>query len=495
MDFNALYNQLTTSAQTFLPNLLAALAILAIGWVVAMIIAAVVRGVFKRTTIDNRIAGWIFGEERASSMEIGKGLSKLIFYTIMLFVLVAFFQALSLTIVTEPINSLLNQVFEYIPQLIGAGVLLLVAWVLASLLRLLVSKGLETAKVDERLGSEEDGPVPLTKSVSDAVYWLVFLLFLPAILGALSLTGILDPIQGMLDKILDFLPNMITAAILLIVGWFVARLVQRIVSSLLAAIGLDSLGERVGLSAALGTTKLSALIGTIVYVFILIPIAISALNALKLDSITAPASAMLNQILGALPSIFAALVVLAISYAIARLISTLVTNLLMGVGFNKIFVTLGIAQEPDEGDRGSAGLVGSLVMLVIMLFASMEAANLLGFEFLSNLLSVFMEFGGHILLGLIILAIGIYLANIVANSVRSSQTAHANLLALVARVAILIFSGSMALNEMGLGNEIIVTAFSILLGAIGVALAIAFGMGGRDAAARQLEEWRNKSDA
>ena len=94
-----------------------------------------------------------------------------------------------------------------------------------------------------------------------------------------------------------------------------------------------------------------------------------------------------------------------------------------------------------------------------------------------------------------IVASGIYRANRVARSVRSSLTARATLLALVARVAILIFSGSMALNEMGLGNEIIVTAFSILLGAIGVALAIAFGMGGRDAAARQLEEWRNKSDA
>lgn len=495
MNLQGLFGDLMASAEVYLPKLLGALAILVIGWIVAMIIASIVRGVLNRTTLDTRLAGLLIGEERAKSMEISKGAGKLVFYIVMLFVLVAFFQTLGLTIVTEPINSLLNQVFAYIPQIIGAGVLLLVAWALATLLRMLVSKGLETAKVDERLGSEEEGPVPLTKSVSDAVYWLVFLLFLPAILGALELTGILDPIQGMLDKILNFLPNLFTAGILLLVGWFVARLVQRIVSSLLAAVGLDSLGDRIGLSAALGTSKLSGVVGTIVYVFILIPIVISSLNALKLDSITAPASAMLNQILGAIPSIFAAIVVIAISYAIARLVSTLVTNLLKGIGFNKIFVVLGIAQEPDEGERGPASLVGSMIMLVIMLFASMEASNLLGFEFLSGLINVFMEFGGHILLGVIILAIGIYLANLVANGIRSSQTAQADLLALVARVAILIFTGSMALNEMGLGDEIIVTAFSILLGAIGIAIAIAFGLGGRDAAARQLEEWRKKNDS
>ena len=122
---------------------------------------------------------------------------------LLLFVLVAFFQALGLTLITEPLNRLLNQIFQFAPQLAGAGLLLLTAWIVASLLKLVISRVLSAARLDERLSSyaglEEERRVPLTKSLADAVYWLVFLLFLPAVLGALALEGLLRPVQDMMN--------------------------------------------------------------------------------------------------------------------------------------------------------------------------------------------------------------------------------------------------------------------------------------------------------
>jgi hypothetical protein len=88
-------------------------------------------------------------------------------------------------------------------------------------------------------------------------------LFLPAILGALSLQGLLAPVQGMIDKILSFLPNLVTAGIIFLVGWFIARLVQQIVTNLLVAIGTDNFSEKVGLAKALGSQKLSSVCGFI----------------------------------------------------------------------------------------------------------------------------------------------------------------------------------------------------------------------------------------
>jgi hypothetical protein len=204
----------------------------------------------------------------------------------MLFVLVGFFQTLQLTLITEPLNRLLTQLAEFAPRLLGASLLLLIAWVVGSGLRLVVSKGLTAAKLDERLGGEagletEKRP-SLTKTLSDAVYWLVFLLFLPAVLGALELQGLLEPVQRLTDRILGFLPNILAAGLILAVGWFVARIVQRIVSNLLAAVGVDQLGERVGLSTQTRTRRLSGVIGLILYFLILIPVVISALNALAL---------------------------------------------------------------------------------------------------------------------------------------------------------------------------------------------------------------------
>ena len=99
-----------------------------------------------------------------------------------------------------------------------------VAWILASVLRRVVSTALDMARLDERIGGEaglEDGKRPgLAKTVSDAVYWLVFLLFLPNILEALSLRGLLLPVQGLIDRILTYLPNIVAAAVILAVGWF-----------------------------------------------------------------------------------------------------------------------------------------------------------------------------------------------------------------------------------------------------------------------------------
>jgi Mechanosensitive ion channel, conserved TM helix len=241
-------DQLNQILGGYLPQLIGALAILVLGWLVARIVAALVRSALRRTNLDNRLAQWLVGE----AVPIENGVARGVFYLLMVFVLVAFFQTLGLTLPTEPLNRLLNQIFAFAPQLIGAGLILLVAWIVASLLRVVVSRVLSAAKVDERLareaGVEGEKPAALTKTLADTVYWLVLLFFLPALLNALSLQGLLAPVQGMVDKVLDFLPNIFTAGLILAIGWLVARVVQRVVSNLLATMGADQFSERVGLS-------------------------------------------------------------------------------------------------------------------------------------------------------------------------------------------------------------------------------------------------------
>jgi hypothetical protein len=488
-----LLEQMAQLVGGYVPNLIAALAILIIGWLVALILSAIVRGVLRRTTLDDRLARWIMGEEAARGIEVERQMGRGVYYLIMLFVLIAFFQALGLTIITEPLNRLLVQVFQYAPRLLGAGLLLLIAWIVASALRLVISRVLTAAKIDERLGGEagleEEKRVPLAQTLGNAVYWLVFLLFLPAVLGALELQGLLEPVQGMINQILGFLPNIFAAGLILAVGWFVARIVQQIVTNLLAAIGADQLSKRVGLAPVLGKQQLSGLLGLVVYVLILIPVLIAALNALALEAITQPASNMLNVILDAIPAIFAATLVLVVAYVVGRVVSGLITSLLAGVGFNAILARLGLGKEPGEGEWTPSEIVGYLVLVAIMLFAAIEASRLLGFVLLADLVVQFTAFAGQVILGLIIFAIGLYLANLAARTVQASGAAQAGLLAMAARVSILMLAGAMALRQMGLANEIINLAFGLLLGAIAVAAALAFGLGGREIAAREVERW------
>ena len=134
--------------------------------------------------------------------------------------------------------------------------------------------------------------------------------------------------------------------------------------------------------------------------------------------------------------------------------------------------------------------MGHLVLVVIMLFAAMEAAELLGFGILSEIVVQILGFISNVVLGLIILGIGIYFANLVYGVIDSSEQGGSHFLARVARFAILILTASMALERMGLSEVIIMTAFVFLGGTIAISAILAFGLGGRDIAAEQLKEWK-----
>jgi hypothetical protein len=490
--------------------------LLIVGYIVARVVSGLVRRLLLRTGLDNRLARSLGGSGLGSEGAV----ASVVFWLIMLFVLIGFFQTLQLAAVSTPLGLLLGQVLAFIPRLLGAALLLLVAWVVASVLKRVVTGILSGMGIDRRLDrlvgeeqtanssyqrsvtSPESSPAPgsgaydesarvsLAETLGDVVYWLVFLLFLPAILGALDLGGILEPVQAMLTRILAYLPNVVAAGLILLVGWFVARIVRRIVTGLLAAAGLDRLGERVGLRQVLGRQTLSGLVGLVVYIFILLPVLISALNALQIEAVTRPATNMLDTFLIAIPNIFAAAVVLAIAYIVGRLVAGLVTNLLAGIGFDTVPARLGLASgTPTVGRRTPSEIVGALVLVAVMLFATVEAFRLLNFAALADLLAELVQLGGQVILGLIVLAIGAYLANLAADLIRSSGTSNAGLLALVARVAILVLAGAMALRQMGIANEIVNLAFGLLLGAVAVAAALAFGFGGREVAGRELEDW------
>jgi len=423
----------------------------------------------------------------------------------------------------EPITNIWNNTVSavqvYAPSILSAIVLIVVAWLVAMLLRGVTERVLRAMKFDERFGRDVGDPrtvTPISKTIGIAVFWLTILFFLPAILGALNLPGILLPVQNMVNTALTFLPNIIAAAAILAIGWLVATVVKRILVTIFEAVGVDRLAARVGISQALGAQRLSNILATIVYFLILIPVLVAALNALQLDAITAPASAMLNSILLAIPNIFAAFLLLAIAYVVAQVISGLVSNVLAAVGFNKLMGALGLGRAQAALDRAAidvapttppstyrvenaaravtgktpAELVGYLITVAVMLFAAVEAFRLLGFVALAELTVAFLVLLGQVVLGLIIFAAGLWLANVAAGVIEESGSQWANILAPAARIAILILAGAMALRQMGMAPEIVNLAFGLLLGGIAVAIALAFGLGGRDIAAQLLREWR-----
>ncbi len=533
-------SEMSTTLGSFLPSLIWAIVILIAGWIVATVAASITKGILKRTTLDDRLTNMVMGQAPDRDVPIETWVATAVYWIILIFTLVAFLNALELEVVSEPLNDFLQEIFQYLPRIGGAALLLAVAWATATIVKVLVTQGLSRFNLDDRLSQEmgEDGsPIVVNESIGSILYWFIFLLFVPLILSALDLPGLLAPVEELINNFLQAIPRILTAGVILAVGWFIARIVRKIVTNLLQATQADQIGARFGLSAtgsrqaapapgmppppsAIGTTSttppaeegmsLSKLAGTVVFVLILIPAVVAALNELDIEAISGPAISMLELVLDSIPRIIMAGVVLAVAYIVGQFVSDLVTGLLRSAGFDNILSILGLPElntPPSRVDNIDAEgqpatriqtastspseVVGLIALVGIVLFGAITATEILGFATLSNIVRAILRIAAQVLSGVVVFAVGLYFANLAFRLIRNMGGAQANILAQSARIALIALVTAMGLQQMGVATDIVNLAFGLLLGAVAVAIAIAFGLGGRDIASEQIREWLN----
>src|SRR5665648_178919 len=250
--------------QTIGGKLVSAILIIVLGWIFAKFIASGIKKVLTKNKFINEKLLSKF--ENFKDMDVPHLISRSVYFIIMIFVLVATLQVLGLTIITQPLNNILNTIFAYLPQIFGALILLIIAWVLATFLKKLIIGVFKKSNIDKKLEEQmEEGTkkVKLSTTIAELAYWLVFLLFLPAILSTLALEGILSPIQNMVDIFLSYIPHLFAAAVVVIVGWIIAKFIKIIVTNLLKALNIDNFGRKKDSEEDESKTSLSELLGTI----------------------------------------------------------------------------------------------------------------------------------------------------------------------------------------------------------------------------------------
>jgi hypothetical protein len=469
MDTNTLWNSLQSTLGTHIPQLLGALAIFILGWFIAVLVRAATRKSLGFVGVNHR-----FGKLTQTRVDIEGAVALALFWVVILLTLVAVFNSLNLAIVSGPFSAFTTQLFEYAPRIIGGLVLALVGWLVASVVRALSQKLLDKTTLDEKL-SEHADMAPISDSLSGALFWLVILLFVPAILGALQMEGLLDPLRAMVTKTLDMLPNAVAAFVIGGVGWIVATVLRNLTTHLSRTAGVDKLGHQAGLA---DTVKLSRVIGMLVFVAVFLPSLIAALDALKIEAISRPATDMLNTMLQAVPHLIAAALILVVTWLVAAL------------GFDTLPARLQMAHAFEKTSASTA--VGRVALFFAMLFATVEAAAQLGFGQVSDIVSSFIRFGGDILLGSAILVIGFWLANGAYAAIDRASGAGTKGLARIGRYAILALVIAMGLRAMGIADDIVNLAFGLTLGAVAVAVALSFGLGGREAAGKLMDHWLSR---
>jgi hypothetical protein len=493
----------------FLPHLMAALSLLILGWLGAWIVRALVERGLRALRVDDRLGGWGFARFVGAAgpgghVSFSHAVGTLIYFVLMLFVLMAFFDALQLTGFTQPISRLLEEVTGYVPRFLGAIAVLIFAWIVASVLRLVVYRGLQAVGLDPRIEAATDTHPEhhASETIASVIFWTVLLLFLPAVLRVLDLETAVTPLTSMFSRFLTAVPDIFAALVILLVGWIVARVIRAVVIGFTEAMGAQTLAERTGLTRLLGGQRVTVILGTLAYVVTLIPVILTAIDALHLEALSTPAVAALTTLFSALPYLFGSLLVLVLAFAFGRLLRDFVAGILRGFGFDGILATLGIAKPgAATGARSPSRIGGTVVMVFVMVFAAMEAAEILNLLNLAALISRFIEFLAQVVLAVVIAGIGFWLANatrrvIVADGgpdggVEGAGSANL-LLGNLARYAIIVFAFALGFQQMGLGREIVVVAFGLVLGAICLALALSFGLGSRDLAQRTVEEWARR---
>jgi Conserved TM helix len=496
-----------------LPTIAGAIFSLLIGWLVAMIASWIVGSVLSKTDVDNKILQKVTGSNTIGGWSAEKLAATITFWIIFLFGVIAFLNALSLTAASAPLQQMLTQVLGFLPRLLVAGLLAAVAWLVATFVKSLILKTSQSFGIDRKLQLGEEGgnnAMLPSKTIADLSFWAILFFFLLPVLDTLGLGSSLAPVQNLSADVMSAIPKLIKAVIIGVVSWFVAKIVRDVVTNIAAAAGSERLAARLGLNRSMPNQTLAGIAGTLVFVTILVPGIISALQALDIEAISGPAILMLNQITLMLPRVLTAGALIALSYFIGRFLSELVTTTLATLGFDNIIQVLGLSnlvneaapQSPASVEGGAANrktpsqLAGILVLVATMLTAAISATNILGIPSLTGITESILFIGSQILIGLVVFGVGLFLANLAFRLINAAGNRQANILAQTARIIIIVLVGAMGLQRMGIAPDIVNLAFGLTLGSLAIAAAIAFGLGGRDVAGEQLRQWLSnyKSD-
>ena len=377
-------------------------------------------------------------------------------------------------------NSLSNSVGDFLPSTIGAILILIIGWFVAGFIKRLITKLIKRTKIDDKMGS---GKVVISSLIGKLIYFFIMIFVFMLALEKLGMTSVLDPVKNLLNGFTNYIPNIVGAGLVGYIGYMLATIVSELVG--LSGDTIQSLVPKLKLPENIDLVNI---LKKIVFIFIFIPLLITALNILNMDAISVPATHMLEQFFNAIPKILVAVIIIIIFVVGGKFVAGLLTDLLESLKLDGIVKKMNLGGVSSNTNLPK--LIGNIAFFFIVLFGITTALEKLEFAKLTEVLDTLVGVSGNILFGLVILIIGNWIASIAHKAMAKDEN---NLfVASIVRMCILAIFLAMGLKTMGIGDDIINMAFGITLGTIAVTIALSFGLGGREAAGKQMERILNK---
>lgn len=380
----------------------------------------------------------------------------------------------------ENILKIFNEITGSFGGPISALLIIIFGWFIAGLIRKLIRKVFFKSQIDQKLNNDK---VNIGTLISKLVYYLVMIFVFMLALEKLGMTSVLEPVKDLLKGFTNFIPNIIGASLVGYIGYMLATIVSELVE--LSGETIKKFTPKLRLPENI---NLVDILKKIVFIFIFIPLLIVALNILNFEAISEPASNMLQSFFEAIPKILVATIIMIVFVVGGRFLSELIRDLLDSLNVNQVMEKAGLTSL--TGNTNVEKLISNIVYAFIVLFGLMTAVDKLEFTRLSEIMNTIVELGGNILFGLLILAVGNWIANIASKNFLQSD--NNPFIGNIIKVAILAIFLAIGLRRMGIADDIINLAFGITLGAVALTIVLSFGLGGREAAGKQMEKILDK---
>lgn len=382
------------------------------------------------------------------------------------------------------VGSLSNSFGQVLPGVLGAILIIIIGFIIAGFIRRLVKRILKKTNIDERIGAKLNTSFRIDAFIAKLAYYLVVIYTLIISLNILGVQSVLEPLQNMMYQFIGYLPNLVGAGVIAFAGYMIATIVSQATGFLSER--LEGFGHKIGLNAS--SISLSKIVRQIVFIIVFIPILIIALDTLKMSAISEPATDMLRSMLTAIPKIIAAVILLAVFYIVGKYVVSIVTELLSNFGVDDMMRNIGLGSI--LGNTSFSKLIGNIALFFIMFTGIIAAADKLDLGQVEVILSNIFNITGKVFFGLVILLSGLFVANLAVKTVSKSEGS--SYMEPVIRFAVLGIFLAFSLHTMGIAESIVNLAFGLTLGAIAVAFALSFGLGGREAAGKQMDHFFKK---
>ncbi len=371
-----------------------------------------------------------------------------------------------------------------LPGVLGALLVLIIGFIIAGMVKRLAKNLLSRTSIDDKIGAKLGSSYRMDSFIAKLLYYLVVLYTLIIVLDMLGVNNVLEPLQNMLNEFIGYLPNVIAAGIIGFAGYIISKLGSEATG--FVSERLKAFGGRIGLDSS--SVNITKIVKQVVFILIFIPILIVALDTLNMKVISEPATEMLGQFLNAVPKIIAAGILLSVFYIAGKYIVSILVDLLRNFGLDNFANNLGLGSV--LGGSSLSKIIGNVVLFFVIFTGLIAAADKLELGQVQIILRDIFDIAGKVFFGLVILMGGIFISNIAVSALSKSESN--GWMIPITRFAILGIFLAFALHTMGIAESIVNLAFGLTLGAIAVAFALSFGLGGREAAGKQMDHFLSK---